>query len=205
LVARVVGFDPAREGRRGALALFIVALVSDGVLVAAVLLLARRILPTDPPHFGLGIAPSREALSLALLAVPPLWIAAVALRSLQASVFGLGQQSIVTALREHEGAGAFVLDILASSVIAPFAEELLFRGVLFAGLVQRLSFVWAAALSAAAFALVHEREVLLPIFGLGIGLAYVYRRTGTLWAPMLTHASLNAIPVTLVYLVPGIA
>jgi membrane protease YdiL (CAAX protease family) len=206
LVSQLVGFDPTREGRRGALALFAVALLGDSALVAAVLLLARRILRGGPPHFGLGARPSAAALRQAVLAVPALWLAAVGLRLLQlALVGGTGEQGLIAALREHEGAPSFVLDVLSSVVIAPFAEELLFRGVLFAGLLQRLPFPYAAGLSAATFGLVHERDVLLPIFGLGFGLAYVYWRTETLWAPIVTHAGLNAIPLLIVYFLPELA
>ena len=50
--------------------------------------------------------------------------------------------------------------------------------------------------SAALFAVIHlSLASLLPIFLLGIALAWVYERTGTLLAPIVMHATVNGISV----------
>lgn len=88
---------------------------------------------------------------------------------------------------------------LSFCVLIPFAEELLFRGALFGGLRSRLGF-WPAALgSAAVFAVLHENPVFyLPLMGLGVVLAWLRERTGSLTAPLLLHAlnNANAIAMT---------
>ena len=78
--------------------------------------------------------------------------------------------------------------VVLSCVIAPVAEELFFRGVLFAAVRQRLSRGWAILASGAAFALIHTNPVgFLPIMLIGSLLAYLYERTGSLAAPIAVH------------------
>ena len=99
--------------------------------------------------------------------------------------------------------GAFVV------LIAPMYEELLFRRVLFGRL-------WAAGrpllgmwLSGFAFALMHEPPglsgnstaatlLLWAIYTcMGAAFAWLYRRSGTLWAPIFAHALNNALALLL--------
>jgi membrane protease YdiL (CAAX protease family) len=87
---------------------------------------------------------------------------------------------------------------------APIAEELFFRGFLYRGLRRRLS-VWpAAAISSAAFALVHVNPessteaaataLLAPgLFVVGAGLAWIYERRKSLLAPIAGHAVFNLV------------
>jgi len=76
---------------------------------------------------------------------------------------------------------------------APLAEEFLFRGLIFGGLARSRP-VWQAALaSAALFAIVHPQASWLPVFGLGVVTAVVYRKGGTLAGAVLTHAMYNAV------------
>jgi hypothetical protein len=56
--------------------------------------------------------------------------------------------------------------------------------------------------SAAMFAVIHLSLVaLLPIFLLGMALAWVYDRTGSLLAPIVMHAVVNGISVAIALLV----
>jgi membrane protease YdiL (CAAX protease family) len=88
----------------------------------------------------------------------------------------------------HLGLWAFPLALIA----APIFEEFIFRGLIFGGL--RRSFgLWPAALaSAAVFAIVHPPVSMVPVFCMGVCAAYVYDRSRSLLAPMLTHAVYNA-------------
>lgn len=91
-------------------------------------------------------------------------------------------------------------------VLAPLAEELFFRGMLFPALARRMS-VWAAiVVSAVLFALLHVgtgataelgANALLAalIFPLGVLLAWAYHRRGTLVVPILIHAIFNLMAV----------
>lgn len=108
----------------------------------------------------------------------------------------------------------FALTLLFAVVLAPAYEELLFRRVLFGRF-------WAAGLpglglvlSSLAFALMHELPGLsgngpgaigllwLTYACMGAAMAWVYRRTGTLWAAIAAHGINNLIACLLLVLSP---
>ena len=92
--------------------------------------------------------------------------------------------------------------VAGSVLIAPFAEELFFRGMVFAALRSRMEFWPAAGISGGLFALSHLQStlqgyllVILIIFPLGMLLAWVYERRRTLLVPVLVHATFNLVQV----------
>jgi len=88
-----------------------------------------------------------------------------------------------------------VLVILA----APLAEETFFRGFLLQGLAQRLRFWPAAVVTSGIFAIAHIWwQYYLPIFILGLALSWLFWRTGSLWAPIAAHATINATSFVIV-------
>jgi membrane protease YdiL (CAAX protease family) len=97
-----------------------------------------------------------------------------------------------------------LLAVLAAVVLAPLAEELLFRGLLHRGLRRRFALVPATAVSSILFALVHVEVVLsqpLALAGLtlvGAVLAIAYERTGSLVVPVVIHAVHNAVTIVAV-------
>jgi len=94
------------------------------------------------------------------------------------------------------------LVILAVVILAPIAEEVFFRGVVFNAWLREGGRRWAFIGSSALFALIHASVVaLLPIFLLGLALAWIYQRTGNLLAPIAMHAMVNGISVALALLV----
>ena len=87
-------------------------------------------------------------------------------------------------------------------VLAPIAEEIFFRGVVFNALRREATRRWAYLGSALLFGVIHLSPVtLLPIFLLGLVLARVYERTGSLLAPMVLHATFNGLSVAIALLV----
>jgi len=94
-----------------------------------------------------------------------------------------------------------VLAVLAAVVLAPLAEELLFRGLLHRSLRTRLRIVPATIVSSVLFAVVHVDVALsqpLALVGLtvvGAVMAVAYERTGSLVVPVVIHAVHNAITV----------
>jgi uncharacterized protein len=88
------------------------------------------------------------------------------------------------------------LVVIAIVIFAPIAEELFFRGIVFNAWLREAGLVWAYVGSATLFAAIHlSLASLLPIFLLGLALAWVYRRTGSLLAPIVMHATVNGISV----------
>jgi membrane protease YdiL (CAAX protease family) len=97
--------------------------------------------------------------------------------------------------------------LLYGVVVAPLAEELFFRGVLFRAVRDRHGF-WAGALaSGVAFGLIHyipgpaiDALLLMSVMVFtGIGFAYIYERRGTIVAPVVAHATFNVIGLSLIY------
>ena len=90
------------------------------------------------------------------------------------------------------------------TLLAPLAEELLFRGALFGWLRTRLPW-WAAALiSAAGFAAAHLIPALFPTFFVfGLVAAAVYHYTRSTFNTFVMHASQNTLAVLLVFALVG--
>ena len=79
-------------------------------------------------------------------------------------------------------------------LITPFSEELFFRGFVFRGLISKLGPYGGMVISAAIFSCFHiSLGVLIPIFITGLLLAWLYWRTGSLWASIGAHAGQNAL------------
>jgi len=86
------------------------------------------------------------------------------------------------------------LTVALACVVGPVAEEVLFRGVLFAGLRTFTSRLTAMLISSAVFAVAHTNLIgFLPILLLGCLLATLYERTGSLLSPMAVHVFHNAL------------
>ncbi len=79
-------------------------------------------------------------------------------------------------------------------VLAPITEEILFRGLILGWLRARWG-VWVGAIvSAGLFSVVHlSLGAFLPLFALGLLLAYIAVRTGSIFCSMLYHALFNAV------------
>ena len=101
-------------------------------------------------------------------------------------------------------AGTIALTYLLVVGGAAFGEELFFRGIVFAGLRARLSLWPAAVISSALWGLLHlsggNLGVVAVLFVFGLFLAWLYERTGTIWAGIIAHGLNNAIAVTALFL-----
>ncbi|MBI3316232.1 MAG: CPBP family intramembrane metalloprotease [Candidatus Omnitrophica bacterium] len=82
------------------------------------------------------------------------------------------------------------------AIAGPVIEEIFFRGFAYTALRRRFGAGWAMAATAALFAGLHLSWVaFLPIFMLGIFLAYLYEKTGSLVGPMAAHGVHNLVMV----------
>ena len=91
-----------------------------------------------------------------------------------------------------------LLLILTAVVIAPIAEELIFRGYIFGVLRRYAGRWWALLISASVFAAIHGHiPSLAGLFVLAAALTLVYEGAGSLWAPILMHALFNGLTVIL--------
>lgn len=132
---------------------------------------------------------------LSLLAAYPL------LMLVQAMVFGISggnvtPQDVVEFLRSAESPRDRIAVLVMAVVVAPLAEEMIFRGYLYpVGKRYAGGFV-SAVLTAALFAVLHGHAASMPaLFTLALCLVLAYERTGSLLVPMIMHAVFNAVSV----------
>lgn len=106
------------------------------------------------------------------------------------AVFGEPQQEDIA-----ESFGPIGVQILLIVVLASVSEELCFRGMLFAGLRQRLPMVVAALLSASVFGALHALTGLSavpPLIAFGFILAVLYEKTGSVVPCIVLHMLNNS-------------
>lgn len=97
----------------------------------------------------------------------------------------------------------YTLTFLSLVIIAPVAEELIFRGYLLGKLVKYVPTWTAIILSALLFAVAHGQfNVALDTFALGVALAFVRIKSGSVWAAVLIHSLKNAIAFYLLFVNP---
>lgn len=91
----------------------------------------------------------------------------------------------------------FWLSVLVGCVLAPAAEELLFRGALLRRL-EPYGQGFAILTSSLLFALLHGNLFqLLYAFGAGVCFSWIVLRKGVLWQSILLHALINSVSVLL--------
>ena len=110
-----------------------------------------------------------------------------------------GEQALaqyVHAWRGHEAqmARAFlpthlVLTFLGAGLLAPVFEELVFRGLLYRAWERRFGWFAAMLLVSVVFGLYHRH--FWSAFAGSIVFVCLYRRTGSLWAPIIVHSIAN--------------
>jgi membrane protease YdiL (CAAX protease family) len=195
----VAPFDPDLKGDGALLA---AQAMFDGLLLLVAVGVASdwRFSALAGPLRLLGLRPFRpSAIWLLLGTLVVYYIAAGLFASLvlkpdQEDIggeLGIGNPSIVIA----------VAAVLMIVLLAPVAEELFFRGFVFAGLRTRWSLWPAAITSGLIFGLVHAPTgitTVVPLATLGLALCWLYDRTGSLWPCVIAHMINNGLALAVV-------
>lgn len=200
-------------GQPGGVAMLWMALFSTGVAALVPYFLRRRATPAE--RAASRAAAKRSATwAWVLLTAAAVFLLSNGLTALAHHIGFAPQPSNLAPIEEALAASPWFV-VLFVVAIAPAYEELLFRRVLFGRL-------WAAGrpwlgmvLSGAVFACLHEMPgfsansgpataMLWLTYGLmGAAFAWLYRRTGTLWAPIAAHALNNAVALLALQLSTG--
>lgn len=105
-----------------------------------------------------------------------------------------------------KGIGVLILAAIAIGPGPGFGEEMLFRGFLFGLLRRRLGLWPGIVISGFVFAAIHGYFIgFLPVFLLGMALAFLYNKTGSLWTGIIVHATNNSVLVLLAYFFPALS
>jgi len=129
-------------------------------------------------------------------------------QSLSYAVSGPDQspQAIVDFLLKSSGWQARAAVFGIAVIAAPVTEELIFRGCLYGILRKSSGRVPAIVISSVLFALIHGHLPSLPgLLVLAAGLALVYERCGSLWAPISMHAAFNGLTIIAAIVWPDFA
>jgi hypothetical protein len=96
----------------------------------------------------------------------------------------------------NEAGGNIVVTIVLVGILGPIAEEIFFRGFVLPGLVKKFGIIWALVISSVVFGLFHiDLGAIVPTFALGLGLGWVYLKTGSIWPAMFAHGLHNTVAV----------
>jgi membrane protease YdiL (CAAX protease family) len=193
--------SPANAGPI-ALALNVVVqtVVAGGVGLWLIQNLARR--PEDPTPLWVplrlgALRPAGGLLGVALWTAAGLGIAVAVVSAasiVQAGLSGAPEQAqpILRLFAEDEDPRVRAAIAVSAVVMAPFFEEIFFRGFVFRNLRDLLGPPLAMGLSALLFGLVHlQAPQIVPLTALGIVLAFLYERSGSLLVPIGVHALWN--------------
>lgn len=114
-------------------------------------------------------------------------------------------QPIVEVFMEEKETSVLWMSALFAAVFGPIAEEIFFRGFMYPAVREK----WGKAVgiigTSVIFSFLHAHVAgFMPIIALGILLAYLYEKTGSLMVPMAVHMIHNLGMVMLVFIMRGI-
>ena len=91
--------------------------------------------------------------------------------------------------------------LFAAVFIAPFCEEVFFRGFVFPGLRHSMSVGWAIVISSLLFGIAHADPGSFPVlFVIGLALAFLRWRTQSIWPCIMLHMLNNGIAALIIVL-----
>ncbi|MCB9728939.1 MAG: CPBP family intramembrane metalloprotease [Deltaproteobacteria bacterium] len=175
-------------------------LLAGGLSLALIQSLARR--PEDPTPLWVplrlgALKPAGGVLGLLVWILAGLSIAVVvvAAASIIQAAFGVSSEEAQPVLRlfaEGEDPQVRVAIALSAVLMGPIFEEILFRGFIYRNLRDLMGPPLAMLLSALLFGLVHlQVPLIIPLGALGVVLAFLFERSGSLLVPIAVHALWN--------------
>ncbi len=193
--------------------LFLLALPVIGAS-AVWMLPDRTLLGLLALFFGIGLLSVAVAVApLGAAALPALGFRAVGWRpvllgmvltvavSVAVSQIGPEPQGVKEAMKIAREPTAFLLSLAVFAGLAPLAEELVFRGLLYGWLAGRWGAGVAVIVSSIAFAAAHvELAHVVLVLPLGLVFGLLRWRTGSLWPSLAAHMANNGLAVAAVAL-----
>jgi membrane protease YdiL (CAAX protease family) len=191
--------------------LAVLAVLCLQVPMLAVFYAARRFYPSFYAsrlnNTNLSVFASfKKALPLFLMLLPGVWIVALLWTKVLSGFEDLGliediaQQELVTLFQGGGDPVAIGLLVIAAVVLAPIVEELIFRGCLYRFLKSQTTLLPAQIASGLLFSMIHWNLLsFLPLVIVGIFLARVYEKTGSILVAIWFHAFFNAFSLGMLF------
>jgi membrane protease YdiL (CAAX protease family) len=180
---------PAKPTLSGATVSVIVTIIFDSWFVFVAWLFSLRGRNLTHRSWGFRRPP------MAMLWVVPLGLVAVYLVNVVYNTLVTTKTQAVVNDFPHS-LGGLLLFILLACIVAPLFEETFFRGFLFQGFASSFGPIWGAVISATLFSLSHQQlDIFVPLFALGVALAWVFYYTRSLWGNVALHSLFNAVAI----------
>ena len=175
----------------------LISLVPQGLLFVGIPILVASRRVASHAWQAIGFVPFRAR---------DLWLVAAAMGAqivvtivFTALFFTPEQDTLVEDVDFDETTFTAVATVFLIVIAAPITEETLFRGLFFGALRSRAPFWIAAVVSGVAFGSVHLTSGDVAVAGLlsflGVILAWLYERTGSLGPPIVLHMVNNSIAI----------
>jgi membrane protease YdiL (CAAX protease family) len=136
---------------------------------------------------------ARRAVLYAALVFGAFWLVTVLL----SAAFGNPpDQELVTDLKDQDQTAVLIGWAVMICAVAPFVEELFFRGFMFTVFAKRMGVAWATPLVGVIFGLGHAPAPAISLVALGVfgaGLCLLYWRSQSIIPGMALHALNNSI------------
>lgn len=182
------------------------SLAVHGTILAGIEILRRTRGLAVPSAFG--CSPNRllrdlRAGGVCFLALIPPLLALALVNARLLEVFGIDpkMQPLLTQYADADSSGLRVYIGVWAILIAPLAEEALFRGLALPALLKYFAPATAIVMVSAIFATLHfHPPAFLPLFGLSAAMCLAYLVTESLTVPIVMHALFNGTTTTLVLL-----
>jgi hypothetical protein len=145
----------------------------------------------------LGLRPPRVGWRRAAGMIVALIVLFIVVNVIWGALFNPGKEKILEQLGSNENAALLLLSAALTCVVAPIAEEILFRGFIFTALRSWRGTIPAATITGVLFGAVHAGSApvldLVPLAALGFGLCLLYRYSGSLYPCIVAHSLNNSI------------
>lgn len=116
------------------------------------------------------------------------------------AAFGVNTQADLIAELLESGQN-FIWLMFVGVLVAPFVEEIFFRGFVFAGFREAYGWKKSLLYSSIIFSVSHlQFAALIPTFVLSVVLTYLYQHSKSLWPGIILHFIVNSFGLIMIYL-----
>ncbi|MSR59004.1 MAG: CPBP family intramembrane metalloprotease [Planctomycetaceae bacterium] len=150
---------------------------------------------------GLGLQPPSPVHVLLIFAGTfPLSVLCSELQRVLFTVLPQSESQMLKFL-EQMGQAPFPLLLMVLAILPALGEELLFRGLIGHGLIDRMGVGWGVLVTSVLFGLLHFNPgQALAVMPLGVAMHFAYLVTRSFWAPVLLHFLNNALAAVMLKL-----
>lgn len=114
-------------------------------------------------------------------------------------------QPIVDFLLKEQKVPILIYSSIFAAIVGPVMEEIFFRGFMYNAVKKHLGIFWGILITSSVFSFLHAHIIgFMPILILGIVLAYLYEKTGSLIPSITVHITHNLMSLLMVFMVKAL-